>query len=242
MTGMETTHVVVAVADQYRKMDMPGTWFLPNDGYGCGYGKGPTDFPTDIQVLDEVAQQLKKRGFESGLWSSTGLPNFPEEVQGGVRIGKTDVGWIGSGYKYAFDSCRLVADGIEGNSDGRRFIWTVEGWAGTQRLAVMWTGDDYGTFDYLRWQIPTFVGCGFSSQAHISGDMDGIFWWKPRNICTGPSNEVYDDSADDYEWLGQQSGQAAMDVGRALHLHQSDVPQTQGKVDALHVYSFSGSS
>jgi len=177
----DDTHVVVAIADKYRAMDMPGTWFLPNDGYGCGYGVGPGKFPHDFDVLDDVAHQLRQRGFETGLWSSTGLPNIAREVNGsGVRIGKTDVGWIGSGYKYAFDSCKLVAEGIENNSDGRRFIWTVEGWAGTQRLAVMWTGDDYGTFDYLRWQIPTFVGCGFSAQAHVSGDIDGIFGGSPE--------------------------------------------------------------
>jgi hypothetical protein len=85
------------------------------------------------------------------------------------------VGWIGSGYKYAFDGVELCAGGIENHSDARRFVWTVEGWAGTHRNAVMWTGDDSGSFDYIGWQIPTFIGCGFSSQAHVSGDVDGIF-------------------------------------------------------------------
>ena len=39
----------------------------------------------------------------------------------------------------------------------------------------MWTGDDSGSFEYIRWQIPTFIGCGLSGQAHVSGDVDGIF-------------------------------------------------------------------
>ena len=47
---------------------------------------------------------------------------------------------------------------------GRRFVWTVEGWAGTHRNAVMWAGDDSGSYEYIRWQLPTFVGCGFSAQ------------------------------------------------------------------------------
>merc|ERR1712232_69714 len=88
---------------------------------------------------------------------------------------KTDCGWIGSGYEYAFDGVTQCVDGIEDNSDARRFIWTVSGWAGTHRMATMWTGDNTGSLDYVRWQIPTFVGCGFSAQAHISGDVDGIF-------------------------------------------------------------------
>ena len=70
--------------------------------------------------------------------------------------------------------------GIENNSDGRRFVWTVEGWAGTHRLAVMWTGDDSGSMDYVRWQIPTFIGAGFSAMAHVSGDVDGIFGGSPE--------------------------------------------------------------
>ncbi|CAK0885625.1 unnamed protein product [Prorocentrum cordatum] len=59
-------------------------------------------------------------------------------------------------------------------------IWTCVGWAGTHRLAVMWTGDDSGSFDYIRWQIPTYVGTGFSAQAHVSGDIDGIFGGSPE--------------------------------------------------------------
>ena len=176
-----STRTVLAVADQYRARDFPGSWLLVNDGYGCGYGESPTKFPTDFKDLDYVVAGLRDRGFVTGLWSSTGLPNITREVAGsGIRVGKTDVGWIGRGYKYAFESVRLVSDGIEHNSDGRRFIWTVEGWAGTHRYAVMWSGDDSGSYTYLKWQIPTFVGAGFTAQAHVSGDVDGIFGGSPE--------------------------------------------------------------
>jgi alpha-glucosidase len=171
-----STRVVLAVADEYRSRDMPGAWFLPNDGYGCGFGEDNTSFPTDFEDLDYVVAELHKRGFYTGLWSSTGLPNITREVAGsGVRIGKTDVGWVGAGYDYAFSAVEMVVQGIEQNSDARRFIWTVEGWAGTQRNAVVWCGDDYGTFDYVRWQIATFVGTSLSGIGHVSGDINGIF-------------------------------------------------------------------
>lgn len=176
-----STQVVIAVADMYLLHDIPGAWFLPNDGYGCGYGEGPRTFPMDFEDLDEVVRELHVRGFYTGLWSSTGLPNISREVGGsGARIFKTDVGWIGAGYKYAFDAVQEVADGIEHNSNDRRFIWTVEGWAGTHRNAVMWTGDDAGSWDYIRWQIPTYAGTGFSAMAHVSGDIDGIFGGGPK--------------------------------------------------------------
>ena len=45
----------------------------------------------------------------------------------------------------------------------------------------MWTGDNSGSMNYVRWQIPTFVGCGFSAQAHTSGDIDGIFGGSPES-------------------------------------------------------------
>jgi alpha-glucosidase (family GH31 glycosyl hydrolase) len=112
------------------------------------------------------------------------MPHIQDEVGvAGTRVCKTDVGWIGAGYKYAFDGVTLCATGIEQYSSppARRFVWTVEGWAATHRLAVMWTGDNSGSLDYVRWQLPSFVGAGFSAQAHVSGDVDGIFGGSPES-------------------------------------------------------------
>ena len=61
------------MADAYRTHNMPGGWILPNDGYGCGYGEGPAQFPLNFTDLDFVVAELHKRGFYTGLWSSTGL-------------------------------------------------------------------------------------------------------------------------------------------------------------------------
>ena len=140
-------------------------------------------FPNNLTDLTLVVARLHELGFYTGLWTSTGMPHIAQEVGiAGTRICKTDVGWIGAGYKYAFDGVTLCSvDGIEKYSNGRRFVWTVEGWAGTHRLAVMWTGDNSGSLDYVRWQVPTFVGSGFSAQAHVSGDVDGIFGGSPES-------------------------------------------------------------
>ena len=70
----------------------------PNDG----------DFPTNLTDLTLVVSELHERGFYSGLWTSTGMPNIEDEVGvAGTRICKTDVGWIGDGYEYAFDGVEL---------------------------------------------------------------------------------------------------------------------------------------
>jgi len=57
-----------------------------------------------------VYSELHKRGMYGGLWTSTGMPNIAAEVGvAGSRVCKTDVGWIGAGYKYASDEVELRA-------------------------------------------------------------------------------------------------------------------------------------
>ncbi|CUM42776.1 discoidin domain-containing protein [Streptomyces gardneri] len=166
----QTTPDVVGYATDARAADMPSGWFLPNDGYGCGY----TSLPGTVT-------QLKDKGFRTGLWTSTGLGSIGWEVgTAGSRAVKTDVAWIGGGYKTAFDGVKQAVEGIENNSDARRFVWTVDGWAGTQRNAVVWTGDTSGTWDAMRWHVPAIAGAGLSGLNYASGDVDGIFGGSPK--------------------------------------------------------------
>ncbi|HVK20554.1 MAG TPA: TIM-barrel domain-containing protein, partial [Actinokineospora sp.] len=161
----QNTPDVLKYADQARAADMPSGWFLPNDGYGCSY-----------KDLTNVVSQLNSRGFKTGLWTSTGLSNIGTEVGvSGTRAVKTDVAWIGGGYKYAFDGVQQAVNGIENNSNGRRFVWTVDGWAGTQRNAVVWSGDTYGTWADMKWHVPAMASAGLSALNYASGDVDGIF-------------------------------------------------------------------
>lgn len=160
-----TPDVIPLIADQYIANDMPRGWILPNDGYGCGYTK-----------LDSVVVELRKRGFHTGLWTENGVEKIAREVgQYGSRLCKLDVAWVGEGYKFAIDGCKAACEGIEKNSDARGFIWSVCGWAGTHRNSVVWTGDQKGSWDYIRWHIPTVIGAGLSAQNCATGDIDGIF-------------------------------------------------------------------
>ena len=96
-----SSQVAIAIADLYNKYDMPRGWMLINDGYGCGYGEGPATFPSNLTDLVYIVAELHKRGVYTGLWTSTGMPDIQGEVGiAGTRICKTDVGWIGDGYKY----------------------------------------------------------------------------------------------------------------------------------------------
>lgn len=168
----KTPDVVASVAAKYRQHDMPGGWILPNDGYGCGY-----------TGLPEVVKGLAGYGFKTGLWTESGVDKIAWEVgKAGTRVQKLDVAWTGKGYQFALDANRDAAQGILDNSDSRPVVWTVMGWAGIQRYAITWTGDQTGSWDYIRWHIPTYIGSGLSGQVYAAGDVDGIFGGSPETF------------------------------------------------------------
>lgn len=170
--------------NSYITNDMPLGWLAPNDGYSCGYG--------DLDNLEEFTTAANEKSVETGLWTESTLepdPSLPEddplrrdldgEVQAGVRAIKTDVAWVGPGYSMALDATRLAAEGIqkEENSGGARpFVVSLNGWAGTQRYASLWSGDQYGgNWEYIKMHIPTYIGAGLSGNPNVGSDMDGIF-------------------------------------------------------------------
>ncbi len=162
--GERHTMDALKVADGYRRNNMPNGWMLVNDGYGCGY-----------ENLDEVGAGLRERNMQLGLWTEDGLPNQDKETKAGVRVRKLDVKWVGPGYKMALDACDTAKSGIEQNSDARGFVWQPVSWAGAQRCAVLWSGDQKGGWDYIRWQIPAYAGSTMSGIAYNTGDIDGIY-------------------------------------------------------------------
>jgi len=180
-----------AVIDRYKAQDMPFGWILPNDGYGAGYGQTET-LDGNIQNLKAFGDYARKNGVEIGLWTQSDLHpvdsisallqrDIVKEVRdAGVRVLKTDVAWVGPGYSFGLNG---VADAASimtqyGNI-ARPFIISLDGWAGTQRYATIWSGDQTGgLWEYIRFHIPTYIGSGLSGQPNISSDMDGIFGGK----------------------------------------------------------------
>lgn len=170
-----TTLEVLKVAKAYRDNDMPGSWILPNDGYGCGY--------SDLEVV--VKEAWNKYGFRVGLWTENGVKKIAQEVGTlGSRLCKLDVAWVGPGYEFALNAAKTAYEGIENNTtvtddkgtySERGFVWSVCGWAGTQRYSTVWSGDQSGNFEYIRFHIPTYIGSGLSGMPYIGSDVDGIF-------------------------------------------------------------------
>ena len=180
-----------AAVDRYLDQDMPLGWFLPNDGYACGYGQTET-LDGNIQNLKEFGEYTRAKGVEIGLWTESNLlpregvsallqRDLTKEVRdAGVRVLKTDVAWVGPGYSFGL---RGVTDAASimtyyGNN-ARPYIISCDGWAGTQRYATIWSGDQTGgEWEYIRFHIPTFIGASLSGQPNITSDVDGIFGGK----------------------------------------------------------------
>jgi alpha-glucosidase (family GH31 glycosyl hydrolase) len=180
-----------AVIDRYKKNDMPLGWILPNDGYGAGYGQTET-LDGNIKNLKDFGDYARKNGVEIGLWTQSDLHPKPEvspllqrdivkEVHdAGVRVLKTDVAWVGAGYSFGLNGVADVAQILpKYGNNSRPFIISLDGWAGTQRYAAVWSGDQTGgVWEYIRFHIPTYIGSGLSGQPNITSDMDGIFGGK----------------------------------------------------------------
>lgn len=180
-----------AAIDRYLSKDMPLGWFLPNDGYATGYGQTGT-LEGNVQNLKEFGNYAHEQGVEIGLWTESNLHpregvsallqrDLVREVRdGGVRVLKTDVAWVGAGYSFGLNGVADAAGIITYYGRyARPFIISVDGWAGTQRYATIWSGDQTGgEWEYIRYHIPTFIGSGLSGQPNITSDVDGIFGGK----------------------------------------------------------------
>lgn len=180
-----------AVIDRYNAHDLPLGWILPNDGYGAGYGQA-TSLEGNIANLRDLGDYARSKGVEIGLWTQSDLhpkegvePLLQRDIvrevrDAGVRVLKTDVAWVGAGYSFGLNGIADVAHitTYYGN-DARPFIISLDGWAGTQRYAGIWTGDQTGgEWEYIRFHIPTYIGAGLSGLSNITSDMDGIFGGK----------------------------------------------------------------
>ncbi|MBR5037007.1 MAG: discoidin domain-containing protein [Prevotella sp.] len=184
-----------AVVDRYAAHDMPLGWVLPNDGYGAGYGQTET-LDGNIANLKSFGDYARSKGVEIGLWTQSNLhpiDSIPALLQrdiikevrdAGVRVLKTDVAWVGAGYSFGLNGIADVAEVMPYyGQQARPFIISLDGWAGTQRYAGIWTGDQTGgEWEYIRFHIPTYIGSGLSGQPNITSDMDGIFGGRNMDV------------------------------------------------------------
>ena len=75
---------------------------------------------------------------------------------------------------YGMQNCRATFDGLKAIDPGLRpFVLTRAAYAGTQRYAVTWTGDNSSTWNHLRLATPMIENLGLSGFAFTGADVGG---------------------------------------------------------------------
>ena len=192
-----TVGVVSDAQTAYLDKDMPVSWMLPNDGYGCEYNKATHPGGS----LGAAGKGLLEKGVRLGLW--IGQPGnytaanytygdgtdagFTKEITAqvkdwGVRMYKIDVAWSS---KYALKGditniYRRLYNNLETNANERGFLVTVFAGAGAQRYATIWSGDQSGSDDYVQYHIPSFTGASMSGFPYSTSDQGAIFTDNPN--------------------------------------------------------------
>ena len=144
----------------------------------------------NVDNLASFSAYANERGVEVGLWAQSqitpspdpsvtwqNLRDFDAEVsRAGVRALKTDEEWVGEGYSFGLNATRQGYEMLAGRTGERPFVLTLDGWAGTQRYAAVWSGDQDGSdWEYIRMHVPTYIGQGLSGNPNVGSDLDGIF-------------------------------------------------------------------
>ena len=76
---------------------------------------------------------------------------------------------------FALNMARATYEGLQRlEPDKRPFVITRAGYAGIQRYAVKWTGDNNATFASLSLNVPMFASLGLSGEAFVGADIPGF--------------------------------------------------------------------
>jgi alpha-glucosidase len=76
---------------------------------------------------------------------------------------------------YGLEMTRATYDGLlRLHPDARPFVLTRASYAGAQRYAAMWPGDNVSTWSHLRYTVPMLTGMGLSGVPFVGSDIGGF--------------------------------------------------------------------
>ncbi len=117
----------------------------------------------------------------AGFWNDMNEPSdFVDKSgasQADVMFGKPghQTSYASNRNTFALNMDRATFEGLERNAPGRRpFVLTRAGYAGVQRYATMWTGDNKASWKSLRLNIPMFASLGLSGEPFVGSDVPGF--------------------------------------------------------------------
>lgn len=75
---------------------------------------------------------------------------------------------------YGLEMARATYEALHRPGGPRPFILTRSGFAGVQRFAAVWTGDNSSWWEHLQWMIPMLAGLGLSGVPFVGVDVGGF--------------------------------------------------------------------
>ncbi len=118
----------------------------------------------------------------NGFWNDMNEPSvfngpdktFPLEVVHHLDDGQTVI-HAEVHNAYGMQMARGTRDGVEKlDPEKRPFVLTRSNYAGGQRYAAMWTGDNVSTFAHMRLALTMFLNIGVSGQPFCGSDVGGF--------------------------------------------------------------------
>ncbi len=117
----------------------------------------------------------------AGIWTDMNEPADFRDPSGKLHenIRFEDLGqqtpYNGLRNTFALNMARATYEGLQRlQPDRRPFVVTRAGYAGIQRYAVKWTGDNNATFASLALNVPMFASLGLSGQPFVGADIPGF--------------------------------------------------------------------
>ncbi len=113
---------------------------------------------------------------------------------------------------FGMENARATYEGLlKLRPNERPFVLTRAAYAGAQRYAASWTGDNSSTWNHLRMSTPTLLSLGISGYPLVGDDIGGFAGSPPADLLTrwfevGAFNPIYrdhtmKDSADQEPWV-----------------------------------------
>jgi alpha-glucosidase len=128
----------------------------------------------------------------SGFWNDMNEPaifkradkTMPLEVVHRLDDGGT-LGHAAVHNIYGMENARATYEGLHKlRPNERPFVLTRAAFAGAQRYAASWTGDNSSTWNHLRMTIPTLLSLGLSGYPLVGADVGGFVGSPPPDLLT----------------------------------------------------------
>jgi alpha-glucosidase len=113
----------------------------------------------------------------AGVWNDMNEPATGDVDPFGMRFDRDGANHAHERYhnQYALLMAMSTHQGLRAaNPHARPFILSRAGFAGIQRYAAQWLGDNCSDWDHLQMSVPMAMGMGVSGQPFIGGDIPGF--------------------------------------------------------------------